>query len=140
MERRDAAAHPRCLHGAAPDAPDLRGLWKAFAVEISGTPSHEPPDHVERIEQCGDRVVITAGGVIHDMRADGTLENGVNDVSGVNWSPIHVAAVFEGDALVLHPTRRRQQPNHCDAPPRRRRTGMEIRAEPRDPHAPKRLR
>ncbi|MCH8950289.1 MAG: hypothetical protein IIB87_07935 [Chloroflexi bacterium] len=103
MERRDAAAHPRCLHGAAPDAPDLRGLWKAFAVEIGGTPPAEAPDHVERIEQCGNRVVITAGGVIHDMRVDGTLENGVNDVSGVNWSPIHVAAVFEGDALVLHP-------------------------------------
>jgi len=30
--------------------------------------------HVERIEQCGDRVCITSSGVIHDMRADGTVE------------------------------------------------------------------
>jgi hypothetical protein len=92
-----------CTEPLAADAPDLRGLWKAFAVEIDGTPSAEPADHVERIEQCGNRVVITAGGVIHDMRADGTLENGVNDVSGINGAQIHVAAVFEDGALVLHP-------------------------------------
>ena len=28
-----------CTEPLAADAPDLRGLWKAFAVEISGTPS-----------------------------------------------------------------------------------------------------
>ena len=38
-------------------------------------------NHVERVEQCGNRVVVTSEGVIHDMRADGTLENGVNDVA-----------------------------------------------------------
>jgi len=36
-------------------------------------------------------VVITGGGVIHDMRADGTLENGVNDVSALNCSEIQGA-------------------------------------------------
>ncbi|MCH7810059.1 MAG: hypothetical protein IH863_05725 [Chloroflexi bacterium] len=92
-----------CTEPLAAGAPDLRGLWKAFAVEINGTPSVEPADHVERIEQCSNRVVITADGVIHDMRADGTLENGVNDVSGVTGSAIRVAAIFEDGALVLHP-------------------------------------
>jgi hypothetical protein len=37
------------------------------------------------------------------MRADGTLENGVNDVSALNFQPIQVAATFAGGALVLRP-------------------------------------
>ena len=48
-------------------------------------------------------MVITGGGVIHDMRADGTLENGVNDVSGLSCDEIRVAAEFIDDALVLTP-------------------------------------
>ncbi|MEP7216257.1 MAG: hypothetical protein ABI782_08390 [Anaerolineaceae bacterium] len=82
--------------------PDLRGLWQAFAVEVNGAPIDDL-GHIERIEQAGNRVVITAGGVIHDMRTDGTLENGVNDVSARGFSPIRVAATFEGGALVLRP-------------------------------------
>ncbi len=60
-----------CTEPLPPGAPDLRGLWRD---PTSG--------HLERVEQCGDRVVVTSAGVIHDMRADGTLRNGVNDVSG----------------------------------------------------------
>ena len=53
--------------------------------------------HVERIEQCGDRVVVTAGRVIHDMRADGVLEHGVDDVAEADSKTrIRVAAVFNG--------------------------------------------
>jgi len=59
-----------CREPLTDGAPDLRGLW---LDETSG--------HLERVEQCGDRVVVTAAGVIHDMRADGTLRNGVNDVN-----------------------------------------------------------
>jgi len=59
--------------------------------------------HIERIEQCGNRVVITAGGLIHDMRADGTLANGVNDVSGVACVPLQVAAEFMDGRLELRP-------------------------------------
>jgi hypothetical protein len=65
---------------------------------------HPLSNHVERVEQCGDRVVVTAQGVIHDMRADGTLENGVDDVAAARLDQrIRVAAVFNGGRLELHP-------------------------------------
>jgi hypothetical protein len=60
-------------------------------------------DHVQRIEQCGDRVCITAGGVIHDMRADGTVENGVHDVAAAGGRAISVVSTFEDGAHVLRP-------------------------------------
>lgn len=91
-----------CTDPLAPGIPDFRGHWRAFEVTIDGVPS-EDVRHEERIEQAGDRVVITAGGIIHDMRADGTLENGVNDVTARGFSPIQVAACFEDGALVLRP-------------------------------------
>jgi hypothetical protein len=87
-------------------APDLRGLWKSVAVEQNGQPVTDHPlnRHVERIEQCGNRVVVTAGGVIPDMRADGTLENGVDDVAAADMKQrIRVSAVFNGGRLDLHP-------------------------------------
>jgi len=83
-----------CNEPLVPEAPDLRGLWEAYSGMVG---------HIERIEQCGNRVVITAGGVIHDMRADGTLENGVNDVSGWECQPIEVAAEFVDGQLQLRP-------------------------------------
>ncbi len=88
--------------GPDPGLPDLRGTWQAFAVEVNGA-RIERPLHVERIEQSGNRVVITAGGVIHDMVCDGTLENGVNDVSGMTYEPISVSAAWEDGKLVLRP-------------------------------------
>jgi hypothetical protein len=96
----------RCTEPLVPQAPDLRGLWRTESAEVDGAPA--PPEHgawqhVERVEQCGDRVVVTSSGVIHDMRADGTVENGVNDVSALSWLPIRVVATFEGGALVLRP-------------------------------------
>ena len=66
-----------CTEVLAAGAPDLRGLWKVVSVEINGQPApaeHPIHSHVERIEQGGNRVVVTAGGLIHDMRADGTQE------------------------------------------------------------------
>ena len=33
----------------------------------------------------GDRICITAGGVVHDMRCDGTEEHGVDDVTEMVW-------------------------------------------------------
>ena len=95
-----------CTEPLAADAPDLRGLWKAYLVERDGRvlPDHHLNQHVERIEQCGNRVVVTSEGVIHDMRADGTLENGVNDVAGKDYDqPVRVAAVFNRGRLDLHP-------------------------------------
>jgi hypothetical protein len=82
-------------------APDLRGTWQV--VEI------DPPDprllgHVQRVEQAGDRLVVTAGGVIHDMRCDGTEANGVNDVAEFDHAtPITVVATYEDGVHVLRP-------------------------------------
>ncbi len=75
-------------------APDLRGVWRVEKGPLKG--------HVERVEQGGDRVVITAAGIIHDMFANGTLEGGVNDV-GEAGTPVSVAARFEDGRLNLYP-------------------------------------
>ncbi|UCE84756.1 MAG: hypothetical protein JSU66_10365 [Deltaproteobacteria bacterium] len=84
-----------CNEPLVAGAPDLRGLWVVHQGAF--------PGHVERIEQCGNRIVITGGGVIHDMRADGTLANGVNDVSAIDCNPIQVAAEFNDGSHDLKP-------------------------------------
>jgi hypothetical protein len=88
-------------------APDLRGEWRVVDLHVDGEPAgadHPVWAHTERIEQAGDRVVVTAGGVVHDMVADGTHENGVNDVAAVDFTTaIVVAATFEDSVLVLRP-------------------------------------
>ena len=61
-----------CREPLAPGVVDLRGLWLAEGGPI--------PGHIERIEQCGDRLVVTAAGVIHDFRTDGTVSHGSRDV------------------------------------------------------------
>jgi hypothetical protein len=94
-----------CTEALAPGVPDLRGVWRVVAVEWKAdTPDPDPvAGHVERIEQCGDRVCITAGGVIHDMRADGTVEHGVNDVAAANGDAISVVCTFEDSVHTLRP-------------------------------------
>lgn len=95
-----------CSEPLAPGMPDLRGTWRAVGVEVNGVvdTSHPANRHVERIEQCGDRVIITAGGIVHDMRADGSLERGVHDVAAIDFTtPIHVVATVEDATLVLRP-------------------------------------
>ena len=96
-----------CTEPLAEGAPDMRGMWQAVAAEKDGVPL--PPDSktlriFQRIEQCGDRVTITAGGIIHDMRADGTEKNGVHDVAEFDYStPVNVVASFENGVHVLRP-------------------------------------
>jgi hypothetical protein len=94
-----------CAEPLVAEAPDLRGTWCAIEVERDGVamPDHPLRKHVERIEQCGDRVIVVSEPIIHDMRADGTLEHGVDDVAGANLAPIRVAAVFNDGRLDLHP-------------------------------------
>ncbi len=91
-----------CTEPLAGDAFDMRGLWKAYAVDVDGAPVDDI-SHVERVEQGGNRVVITSGGIIHDMVCDGTLEHGVNDVSGFSGASLNVAATWEGGKHVLRP-------------------------------------
>jgi hypothetical protein len=88
-----------CDEPITPGAPDLRGVWQAYRGPLKG--------HIERVEQAGNRVVITAGGIIHDMYADGTLEGGVNDVHVNKTDRISVAARFEDGRLNLYPGGRR---------------------------------
>jgi hypothetical protein len=97
-----------CHDALIAGAPDLRGTWRAVqatAVDGGELPADHPVrGHVERIEQAADRVVVTAGGVVHDMVVDGTHEHGVNDVMAADFTtPISVAASFEDGALVLRP-------------------------------------
>jgi hypothetical protein len=85
-----------CNEPLAAGVPDLRGLWVVYEGLLTG--------HVERIEQCGNRVVITGGGVIHDMRTDGILAHGVSDVSAIDCNPVRVAAEFVDGSLELRPS------------------------------------
>ena len=60
-----------CREALAPGVPDMRGLWLAESGLIG---------HIERVEQCGNRMVVTTAGIIHDFRMDGTLKNGARDI------------------------------------------------------------
>lgn len=63
-----------CTEPLAYGVVDIRGLWKA----VEG----DRVDHVERIEQCGARTVITAAGVIHDSGPNSTEGLPTNDTEG----------------------------------------------------------
>ena len=61
-----------CTEPLSPEAADLRGLWEVVDGGLVG--------HVERIEQCGNRVVVANDRFIHDFRTTGTLAEGANDI------------------------------------------------------------
>lgn len=96
----------RCTEPLVDGAPDLRGTWKVVDVQRNGRPvgTDDPVyAHIERVEQCGNRLVVTGGGVVHDMRCDGTAEHGVNDVAAATGQPIQVVATYENHVHVLRP-------------------------------------
>ena len=100
---------PPILHGCddplVDGAPDLRGTWQIVGMERPGGPLEPEPmlGHLQRIEQAGDRVCITSAGIVHDMRADGTVENGVHDVTAVGGDEITVVCSYEHSRHVLRP-------------------------------------
>ena len=59
---------------APADAVDMRGLWQGVDGAHVG--------HVERIEQCGARVVVTSSGLIHDSGPNSTGGLTTNDTEG----------------------------------------------------------
>ena len=61
-----------CTEPLVEGAEDMRGLWIGVGGKHIG--------HVERVEQCGNRMVVTTAGIIHDFRMDGTLKNGARDI------------------------------------------------------------
>ena len=84
-----------CTEPLAAGVPDMRGVWEVYEGRMKG--------HVERIEQAGNRICITTGGLVHDMYCDGTLENGVDDMGGFEGGRIRVAATFENGIHKLRP-------------------------------------
>ena len=63
-----------CTEPLPADAADIRGLW----VGVQG--GHV--GHVERVEQCGRRTVVTSSGIIHDYGPNSTLGENTNDTEG----------------------------------------------------------
>ncbi|MUH51108.1 MAG: hypothetical protein F2789_07840 [Actinobacteria bacterium] len=96
-----------CTEPLVEGAPDLRGLWKTLRAERAGSPVPDGDriySYMERIEQCGNRIIDMGGGTIADARADGTEANGVHDVSAFDYTtPIHVIASYEAGVFVLRP-------------------------------------
>ncbi len=80
-----------CTEPLAEEVVDMRGLWYGLSGRIG---------HLERIEQCGNRVVVTAYGTIHDFRADGTLRNGARDI-GAFCNNFNTAIHFDDGVMVF---------------------------------------
>ena len=103
-------------------AVDIRGLWQGVEGTHIG--------HVERVEQCGARTVVTSSGIIHDKgpnltggsasndteggvlftigdreycprtSADVVWNDGVLDFHVFGWGPVVVRRYLRGDQLV----------------------------------------
>ena len=80
-----------CTEPLAQGVVDMRGLWLGASGRVG---------HLERIEQCGNRVVVTAYGIIHDFRADGTLKNGARDV-GMACNNFQSAIHFNDEGVMV---------------------------------------
>ncbi len=63
----------KCTEPLIEGAQDIRGLWRAVDGKVG---------HVERLEQCGARTVITAAGIIHDIGPNSTGGINSNDTEG----------------------------------------------------------
>jgi hypothetical protein len=111
-----------CTEPVAPGAADIRGLW----IGVEG--GHV--GHVERVEQCGRRTVVTSSGIIHDFGPNRTLGENTNDITPVvlftigdreycprssasmiwndgvldfhafGWGPVVVRRYLDGDQLI----------------------------------------
>ena len=80
-----------CTEPLAEGVVDMRGLWLGVSGRVG---------HLERIEQCGNRVVVTAYGIIHDFRVDGTLKNGARDV-GMACNNFQSAIHFNNEDVMV---------------------------------------
>lgn len=64
----------QCTEPLPSGADDIRGLWRGVEGGHVG--------HVERVEQCGARTVVTAAGIIHDYGPNSTADLNTNDTEG----------------------------------------------------------
>jgi len=83
-----------CREPLAENVDDLRGLWRSVNADI---------DHVERIEQCGNRTVVTSAGIIHDFFSDGTLANGARDIQPRSCMNIWAAIEWDNRVMTFRP-------------------------------------
>lgn len=83
-----------CREPLAEGVQDIRGLWRSI------TPGS---DHIERIEQCGNRTVVTTAGIIHDFYTDGTLENGSRDIEPPSCINTWAAIEWQDGVLNFRP-------------------------------------
>ena len=63
-----------CTEPLIDGAADIRGLWMGVEGGHTG--------HVERVEQCGNRTVVTTSGIIHDYGPNSTAGLNTNDTEG----------------------------------------------------------
>ena len=63
-----------CTEPLVEGAADIRGLWQGVEGGHVG--------HVERVEQCGSRTVVTSSGIIHDYGPNSTAGLNTNDTEG----------------------------------------------------------
>ncbi len=110
-----------CTEPLPEGAADIRGLW----IGVTGNVGH-----VERVEQCGARVVVTTSGIIHDSGPNSSGGYNSNDTEGavlftignteycprtsagmfwndgtldfrvLGWGPVVVRRYMEGEQLV----------------------------------------
>ena len=64
----------QCTEPLPEGAADIRGLWLGVEGGHAG--------HVERGEQCGNRTVVTAAGIIHDYGPNSTAGLNTDDTEG----------------------------------------------------------
>ncbi|MFT5711414.1 MAG: hypothetical protein ACI8QT_002120 [Halioglobus sp.] len=69
-----------CTEPLPEGAADIRGLWRGVSGKIG---------HVERLEQCGSRVVITTAGIIHDGGPNSSV-----DIVGLNSNDTEGSVLF----------------------------------------------
>ena len=92
-----------CTEPLADGVADIRGLWRAVEGARVG--------HVERVEQCGRRTVITAAGIIHDYGPNSSAGLNTNDTEGAVLFTIgekehcmrtSASMIWEDDVLNFH--------------------------------------
>jgi hypothetical protein len=62
-----------CTEPLPEGAADIRGLWIGVTGHVG---------HLERVEQCGSRTIVTSSGVIHDSGPNSTAGLNTNDTEG----------------------------------------------------------
>lgn len=62
-----------CTEPLIEGAADIRGLWLGVTGNVG---------HVERVEQCGSRTIVTSSGLIHDYGPNSTAHPNTDDTEG----------------------------------------------------------